>query len=85
MTFPLTALEAAWCAFAIALATLRHLSAFTTQLAVNLEPVYSIAIAVLFLGESRDLDVAFFVGVAVVLAAVFGHGWLQMRQFRLTQ
>jgi hypothetical protein len=29
--------------------------------------------------------VAFFVGVAVVLAAVFGHGWLQMRQIRLTQ
>jgi drug/metabolite transporter (DMT)-like permease len=71
--------------FALALAALRHLSAFTTQLAVNLEPVYAIVIAVLFLGESRDLDVAFFVGVAVVLAAVFGHGWLQMRQIRLTQ
>lgn len=71
--------------FAIGLGTLRHLSAFTTQLAINLEPVYSIAIAVLFLGESRQLDTAFFLGVFVVLAAVFGHGWLQMRQFRLTQ
>jgi len=71
--------------FALGLATLRHLSAFTTQLAINLEPVYSIAIAVLFLGESRDLDAAFYLGVAVVLAAVFGHGWLQMRQIRLTQ
>jgi drug/metabolite transporter (DMT)-like permease len=71
--------------FALALAALRQLSAFTTQLAVNLEPVYAIAIAILFLGESRDLDTPFFVGVAVVLAAVFGHGWLQMRQFRLTQ
>jgi drug/metabolite transporter (DMT)-like permease len=65
--------------FAMALAALRHLSAFTTQLAVNLEPVYSIAIAVLFLGEARELDAAFFVGVAIVLAAVFGHGWLQLR------
>ena len=71
--------------FALALAALRHLSAFTTQLAVNLEPVYAIAIAVLFLGEARELDVAFFVGVAIVLAAVFGHGWLQMQQNRLTQ
>ena len=35
--------------FVLALAALRHLSAFTTQLAVNLEPVYAIAIAVLFL------------------------------------
>ena len=63
--------------FAVALATLRHLSAFTAQLAINLEPVYAICIAVLFLGEARELDTAFFVGVAIVLAAVFGHGWLQ--------
>jgi len=71
--------------FALALAALRHLSAFTTQLAVNLEPVYTIVIAVAFLGEARDLDRAFFLGVAIVLAAVFGHAWLQMRQIRLTQ
>jgi drug/metabolite transporter (DMT)-like permease len=71
--------------FALALAALRHLSAFTTQLAVNLEPVYAIAIAVAFLGEARELDAAFFIGVAIVLAAVFGHGLLQSRQSRLTQ
>lgn len=62
--------------FALALRALRHLSAFTTQLAVNLEPVYAVALAVLFLGEARDLDAAFFAGVAIVMAAVFGHGWL---------
>jgi drug/metabolite transporter (DMT)-like permease len=68
--------------FAVSLATLRHLSAFTAQLAVNLEPVYAIVIAVLFLGEARDLDGLFFLGVAIVLAAVFGHGWLQTRLTR---
>jgi drug/metabolite transporter (DMT)-like permease len=65
--------------FAVSLATLRHLSAFTAQLAINLEPVYAIGIAVLFLGEARELDGLFFLGVAIVLAAVFGHGWLQTR------
>jgi len=65
--------------FAVSLATLRHLSAFTAQLAINLEPVYAIAIAILFLGEARELDAMFFLGVAIVLAAVFGHGWLQTR------
>jgi drug/metabolite transporter (DMT)-like permease len=70
--------------YAVALGALRHLSAFTTQLAVNLEPVYAIALAVLFLGEARELDLLFYVGVAIVLAAVFGHGYLQMRQARLT-
>ena len=65
--------------YAVALAALRHVSAFTAQLVINLEPVYAICIAVAFLGEARDLDTAFFVGVAIVLAAVFGHGWLQLR------
>src|SRR6187551_2222121 len=71
--------------FAVSLDTLRHLSAFTAQLAINLEPVYAIFIAVLFLGEARELNVLFFLGVAIVLAAVFGHGWLQTRALRRTQ
>ena len=65
--------------FVVSLGTLRHLSAFTTQLAVNLEPVYAIVLAVLFLGEARELGLAFFVGVLIVLAGVFGHGYLQQR------
>jgi drug/metabolite transporter (DMT)-like permease len=70
--------------FAVSLGTLRHLSAFTSQLAINLEPVYAILIAVLFLGEARELDGLFFLGVGVVIAAVFGHGWLQSRNQPLT-
>jgi drug/metabolite transporter (DMT)-like permease len=65
--------------FAVSLGTLRHLSAFTTQLAVNLEPVYAVVLAVLFLDEARELGQSFFIGVAIVLAAVFGHGFLQQR------
>ena len=71
--------------YALSLATLRHLSAFTAQLAINLEPLYAITIAVLFLGAARDLDGPFFLGVFILLAAVFGHGWLQMRAARLTR
>ena len=66
--------------FAVALRSLRHLSAFTSQLAVNLEPVYAVGLAVLFLGEARELDALFYVGVAIVLAAVFGHGWLTSKR-----
>lgn len=71
--------------YALALGTLRHLSAFTAQLAINLEPIYAIAIAVLFLGEARELGPLFFAGVVIVVSAVFGHGWLQMRALRRMQ
>ncbi len=66
--------------FVVSLGTLRHLSAFTTQLAINLEPLYAIVLAVLFLGEARELGLSFFTGVLIVLAVVFGHGWLVSRR-----
>lgn len=66
--------------FVVSLGTLRHLSAFTTQLAINLEPLYAIVLAVLFLGEARELDGLFYLGVFIVLGVVFGHGWLVSRR-----
>lgn len=62
--------------FALSLVALRHLSAFTTSLAINMEPVYSILLAVILLGEQRQLDPAFYFGVVIILAAVFSHPWL---------
>ncbi len=59
--------------FALSLVALRHMSAFAQQLALNLEPVYAIALATLLLGEQRDLTPRFYVGVLVILAAVFIH------------
>lgn len=65
--------------FALALAVLRKLSAYTVQLATNLEPVYAIVLAVLLLGEQHQLDAWFYVGVAVILGAVFVHPLLVRR------
>ncbi|WP_448097891.1 DMT family transporter [Luteibacter yeojuensis] len=62
--------------FALALAALRHLSAFATQMVTNLEPVYAIVLAIPLLGEQRELGWTFYAGVEVILAAVFAHPWL---------
>ncbi|GLQ97222.1 DMT family transporter [Dyella mobilis] len=59
--------------FTLALVALRHISAFATQMITNLEPVYAIVLAMLLLGEQRQLDTWFYLGVAVILAAVFAH------------
>ncbi|MEW9570791.1 DMT family transporter [Rhodanobacter sp. Si-c] len=66
--------------FALALVALRHLSAFGTQMVTNLEPVYAIVLAMLLLGEQRQLDGWFYGGVAVILVAVFAHPLLGRRQ-----
>ncbi|MCW5580629.1 MAG: DMT family transporter [Luteimonas sp.] len=59
--------------FALSLIALRHMSAFSAQMAVNLEPVYAIALAMLLLAEQRELTPMFYAGVAIILAAVFAH------------
>ncbi|HET8899898.1 MAG TPA: DMT family transporter [Rhodanobacteraceae bacterium] len=59
--------------FALALHALRHVSAFTMQIATNLEPVYAIVLAIVFLGEQHQLDPLFYFGVAIVLATVLLH------------
>ena len=56
--------------FSLSLVALRHISAFSAQLAINLEPVYAIVLAALLLGEQRELTVQFYVGVAIILAGV---------------
>lgn len=57
--------------FTLSLVALRHMSAFAQQLAVNLEPVYAIVLAILLLGEQRELTPQFYFGVAIILTAVF--------------
>ena len=57
--------------FIVSLHALRHISAFSTQLALNLEPVYAIVIAALWLREYQELTPQFYAGVAVILSAVF--------------
>ncbi|GAB3389153.1 DMT family transporter [Lysobacter fragariae] len=62
--------------FTLSLVALRHMSAFAQQLAVNLEPVYAIVLAIALLGEQRELTPQFYLGVFVILAAVFIHPFL---------
>jgi drug/metabolite transporter (DMT)-like permease len=59
--------------FALSLVALRHLSAFTTALAVNMEPVYALVLAIVLLGEQHELSLGFYLGVAIVFLAVFSH------------
>ncbi|MEP6632831.1 MAG: DMT family transporter [Luteimonas sp.] len=59
--------------FALSLVALRHMSAFAAQLAVNLEPVYAIALAIVLLNEQRELTPMFYIGVAIILLAVLVH------------
>ena len=49
---------------------LKEVSAFTVNLTYNLEPIYSIIFAMLLFGEARELNFSFYLGLAIIIAAV---------------
>lgn len=52
---------------------LRHLSAFTSNLAINFEPVWGIAAAALIFGEHKQLHAGFYVGTLTIVIANVLH------------
>jgi drug/metabolite transporter (DMT)-like permease len=65
--------------FAVYLAALRQLPAFGVQLTINLEPVYTIVLAILLLGEQHELGSSFYIGVAIILGVLFAYPALTRR------
>lgn len=60
-------------AFVLSMMALKHVSAFDSNLVINLEPVYGIAIAVVVLKEHKQLTPLFYVGGILIMMIVFLH------------
>lgn len=56
--------------FLMQLQALRHISAFTVNLSYNLEPIYSIVLAMIIFDEANELDRSFWVGVLLIILSV---------------
>lgn len=60
---------------------LKTVSAFTVNLSYNLEPIYSIILAMLFFGEAKELNTAFYIGLGLIIVSVL----LQTREALLSK
>ncbi len=60
-------------AYVLALLALKHITAFTANLSINLEPVYGIALAALLLKQYEDMNTNFYIGTLIVLSGVFSY------------
>jgi drug/metabolite transporter (DMT)-like permease len=58
---------------------LRYISAFTSNLTINLEPVYGIVLAWLLLNENEQLNVGFYVGTGIILSSVALYPFLKAK------
>lgn len=70
--------------FALSLKALRHLSAYASALAVNLEPIYSIILAILIFNEQLELNASFYVGAGIILAVVFVYPYISRGRVQTT-
>jgi len=66
------------------LRALKASDAFTTSLINNLEPIYGIILAAIFLHENDELNWKFYTGTAIILSAVFAHAYFSNKQKKAT-
>lgn len=59
---------------------LKKLSAFTVNLTFNLEPVYSILLAMILFNESRQLNISFYAGLLIIIISVILQAGLSRRK-----
>lgn len=67
-------------AFIVSIKVMRVLSPFTCALAINLEPVYTILIALALYGESEYMSGPFYLGAAIILSTLFIDARLKRAQ-----
>lgn len=63
-------------AFTLTMHALKALSAFTTALAINLEPIYTIILAAVLFGQHEEMQAGFYIGALIIILAVVLNGVL---------
>jgi drug/metabolite transporter (DMT)-like permease len=66
-------------AFIAGIEVMKVLSPFTCALTINMEPVYTIAFALLIYGESEYMSPQFYLGAVVIISTLFLNLWLKKR------
>jgi drug/metabolite transporter (DMT)-like permease len=59
---------------------LQHVSAFVMNLSLNLEPIYSIVLAMLIFQEHKDLNWGFYLGSGIIIGSVALNGVVSLRK-----
>jgi drug/metabolite transporter (DMT)-like permease len=59
---------------------MRHITPFSLIMAINLEPIYSIILALLIFGNSELMSTSFYIGSTIIIGIVFLDGYLKNKQ-----
>ena len=71
-------------AFLVTIDIVKKLGAFTVSLSINLEPVYTIILAIFILKEHEQLGSNFYIGSLLIILVVIANGVIKNYQKRKT-
>lgn len=63
-------------AFIVAINLVKKLGAYTVSLTINLEPIYTMILAVVLLNEHKVLSIEFYVSAFLIVGALLLNAWL---------
>jgi len=67
-------------AFVVSVEVMKHVSPFTVSISINMEPIYSIIMALLIFGEDEQMSPGFYAGAFLILATILVNAWLKKRK-----
>mgnify|MGYP006099159849 FL=1 len=59
---------------------MRYITPYSLIMAINMEPIYSILLALFIFGESELMSTSFYIGGSIIIGIVFLEGYLKNKQ-----
>tara|TARA_X000000368_G_C23008792_1_gene702537 strand:+ start:587 stop:1417 length:831 start_codon:yes stop_codon:yes gene_type:complete len=59
---------------------MRYITPYSLIMAINLEPIYSIILALIIFGEDEHMSTSFYIGSCIIIGVVFLEGYLKNKQ-----
>jgi len=67
-------------AFLVSVWVMKFLSPFTVSISINMEPIYTIIIAVLLNPSKEKMSIGFYIGGMIIIASIFTNAYLKKRK-----
>ena len=70
-------------AFVISVDVLKHLTPYSLMISINMEPVYGIILAIVFLNEFNNLSFDFYLGFILIFSSVLLNGLFKLKEKKI--
>lgn len=71
--------------FPVGVWVMKKVSPFTVSISLNLEPIYTILLALVIFGDTEHMSAGFYIGTIVILGTVVANAYIKLRSSSKTQ